>query len=133
MYGFVLNTKKELGMCFEELLNVMLRYCGIVYQPLELLNLLDKRMFTASCSLKTQPCVRGKCLLYRYGPPPTVTSRQHYRLADRSRCARPVCIGGNAVPDTSLAQRLAFQSSAEAPAYAEPVRRVGLPGAATAA
>ena len=47
-------------------------------------------MFTASRLLTTQPRMRGKCLSYRYGPSPTVTSKHHYGLAVRSRCARPV-------------------------------------------
>ena len=37
-------------------------------------SLKQRTMFTASCLLKTQPRVRGKCSLYRYGPSPAVTS-----------------------------------------------------------
>ncbi len=92
-----------------------------------------RTMFTASCLLKTQPRVRGKCLLYRYGSSPAVTSKHHYGLADRSRCARPVA-------SVAMQSQIHPWHNAGLPNQmprsrheAEPVRRVGLPSAATAA
>ena len=92
-----------------------------------------RTMFTASCLLKSQPRACGECTASRRGASPAVTSRHHYGLV-RSRLLCPISrIDIDAVPDTSLAQRLASQSSTVVPHAAEPVRRVGLPGAATAA
>ncbi len=90
-------------------------------------------MFTFLCVLRAQPGARGECMEYRRGSSPTVTSRHHYGLV-RSRLLCPISrVDVDAVPDTSLAQRLASQSSIEVPHAAEPVRRMGLPSAATAA